>query len=144
MSAIFANHNTSYYVDLTDIPDSMLLESETQVAAYHNEKTDVHLSLEVRGEVSVTYKEETYHGVKEFPEELRKKIYDGSYLNDQDIYVGFNNWFELFELDEKDNCTGRTWVVDAENYTQADIDSLFADTEYEILLERGKEEERDL
>lgn len=139
------NSNTSYFVDLENIPDSMLLESDQVIAEYHNNEDNVHLSLEVRGEVKVDYKDQLYCGADEFPEELKSIIRNGyydedgmhhTYMDHPDICVLNNNWFELFEMDDKDKCTGRTWLVDAENYTPADIDSLFMDTEADILKEK--------
>ena len=91
------------YVDLKDISDSMLLDSNTCIA----ELTDgaIKCTLEVRGLVTVntllTDEKgnefcETYRHASEMPEWLLDAIRDGSYLNRDDIAVSENNWFELF------------------------------------------------
>ena len=138
------NSVTNFYIGLEDVSDSLLLSSSRVVADYVDKTNNVYLSLEVRGEVHVTYKERDYYDVRDFPEELKSIIKDGydedgmhhSYSDHPDISVLENNWFELFEIDAHDNYLGRALVVDAENYTQEDIESLFKETAEEILEER--------
>ena len=94
--------------DLTEYTDSMLFDSigdggEDGIAEgtfAYNGKTLV-INLDVRGEVSVTYKEETYYKPSEFPEELKERIRKNPnewmfMENDEDgdICVNMNNWFE--------------------------------------------------
>lgn len=90
--------------DLSKYVDSMLFESGETIAkgtfAKGTENFEVY--LDVRGEVSVTYKDEVYHSPEEFPDELKAIIKDhpNQWFNDDDIYVGLNNWFEyIFEDD---------------------------------------------
>lgn len=139
------SNNTTYYEDLENIPDSLLMESDTVIAEYHNDETNIHLSLQVCGEVKIEYKDSIYEGASEFPQELTDLIRNGyydeegmhhSFEDNPDVYVCNNNWFELFAEDEKGNKTHESWVCDCENYTAADIDSLFMDTEEEILEKR--------
>lgn len=147
------NSVTNFYIGLEDVSDSLLLSSSQVVADYIDKANNVYLSLEVRGEVHVVYKERDYYDVRDFPEELKSIIKDGydedgmhhSYSEHPDIDILENNWFELFEVDAHDNYLGRALVVDAENYTQEDIVSLFKETEEEILKEAYKtDDEREI
>lgn len=65
--------------DLANITDSMLLESGTVVAEYHNEEENIHLSLEVVGNIALTFKGKNYYGASEFSDELRNLIEAGYY-----------------------------------------------------------------
>lgn len=145
------NDTMSLFIDISDIPDSILLASNQVIASYTDKEKDVSLSLEVRGEVHICYKDRDYYDASEFPKELvdiiRNGYYDEagehhSYLDSPDIYVSENNWFEMFEMNANDNYLGRTWVVDAENYTDADIKSLFEETAEEILKEREADKDK--
>ena len=84
--------------ELSKYIDSMLFDSDESVAhgrfVYKNKEIDI--SLRICGEVSVSYKNETYHRPSEFPEELKEKIRKNPYQweTDKDICVFFNNWFE--------------------------------------------------
>ncbi len=95
--------------NLSNYVESMLFDSNEVVASgkFYFLGNKVEVSLEVRGEVAVDYKGETYHKPSEFPEELKELIkehpYDWSVYspsgegNDDcegNIYVGMNNWFE--------------------------------------------------
>ncbi len=137
-----------FYRDISDIPDSILLSSGQVIAEYDNEDNDLHMSLEVCGEVRVSYKGEIYRGVDEFPKELIERIKnDPNYWdiyahsgeeNDNefgDIYVGNNNWFELFVSDS--NGVFDSFLVDCENYTEKDIKEMFLEAEKEI--QKGRE-----
>lgn len=99
------DNNLSKYVD------SMLFDSGAVIATLNydneelgeNEVHDISVSLEVAGKVKVIYKDSTYTEPSEFPEELREKIRSTEFWdvyapddeNEGDIYVDFNNWFEL-------------------------------------------------
>ena len=79
----------------------MLFNSETEVAnaefSYKGEHVTIY--LDVRGEVRVTYKDETYRKPSEFPEELKTLIKENPNLwtTDDDVYVDMNNWFEYLD-----------------------------------------------
>ncbi|MBO4847002.1 MAG: hypothetical protein J5525_12030 [Lachnospiraceae bacterium] len=97
-------------LDLSKFIDSMLFDSGTDIASgrfEHGDKTFV-VYLTVNGEVSVTYKGETYHRPSEFPEELMERIKnnpddwffyaptgEGNDEQEGDIYVTLNNWYEF-------------------------------------------------
>lgn len=96
--------------DLTKYVDSMLFDSTSDTGEsiahgiFEHDGEQCNIWLDVRGEVSVTYKGTVYHRPSEFPEELIEKIRknpnDWEYNGDDDIYVGLNNWFEyIFESD---------------------------------------------
>lgn len=87
--------------NLTQFTDSMLFDSETEVAnaefSYKGEHVTIY--LDVRGEVRVTYKDETYSKPSEFPEELKTLIKENPNLwtTDDDVYVDMNNRFEYLD-----------------------------------------------
>lgn len=115
------------YEDLANIGDSMMFDSESCIAVLVTPEGK-EATLEVRGEVRVTTHDEngeiigTYRSYSEMPDDLKAKIADGSYLEDESIYVGNNNWFEFF-YDNGTVCE----VVDVENSSPSEIYSLMAD-----------------
>ena len=126
------------YEDLSDVGDSMLFNHGTLLAELIT--PDGHKAeLEVRGDVRVTTHDEngeiiaTYRSFSEMPEELKEKIRDGSYLDDESIYVGDNNWFELFYRGELAEC------VDVEHKTPEQIYELMAEwvNDFEKEHDRG-------
>ena len=103
--------------DLSKYTDSMLFDSGENIAHAEfvsGEKT-LTLDLDICGEVRVTYKGETYCRPSEFPDELKELIKknpnrwdtvapsgEGNDEEDSDIYVEFNNWFEvIYEFDDE-------------------------------------------
>lgn len=90
------------YGDLSQYKDSMLFNKGTKVAESSFEYGDKQLSisLEVCGDVSVTYKGVNYRTPSEFPEELKEKmaksIEDNDYLYSSidDFEIFYNNWYE--------------------------------------------------
>ena len=130
-----------YNVDdynLRNVKDSMEIDSESLIASYKTEKGCV--TLEVRGEVNVTYKDEHYHRPSEFPDELKKLIRRGYVDEDNnvvswtlcpDVYVGFNNWFELFYQTNKYTCP-ESVVVDAEGLNPGEVYRLIKDYAVEM------------
>lgn len=115
------------YEDLTNVRDSMMFNSYTDIAKLTTPEGK-EMTLEVRGEVRVTTHDEngdiiaTYRGYSDMPADLKAKIADGSYLEDESIYVGDNNWFEVF-YNDANLCE----CVDVENCTPAEIYELMAD-----------------
>ena len=63
---------------------------------------DYKISIEVRGEVNVEYKGETYRHASDMPKELLEGFRDVSYSQDaflglvNDLYIYQNNWYEIF------------------------------------------------
>ena len=131
---------------LKDIPSTLLLESGTQVAVYKDNESGLFLSLEVRGQVDVEYKGEHYKSVSEFPEGLINLIKtEGDkdmYLSapsgedndscDVEAYVHDRNWLEIFaEVDGVQTNVSDT--VDAENYTDEEINEALEDIANQLL-----------
>lgn len=126
------------YEDLSDVGDSMMFNHGTLLAELIT--PDGHKAeLEVRGDVRVTTHDEngeiiaTYRSFSEMPEKLKEKIRDGSYLDDESIYVGDSNWFELFYRGELTEC------VDVEHKTPEQIYELMAEwvNDFEKEYDRG-------
>lgn len=123
------NQKTMYtqFENLVNINDSMMFDSYTEIAVLVTPEGK-EAELEVRGEVRVTTYDEnddeiaTYRSYSEMPDDLKAKIADGSYLDDEKIYVGNNNWFEVF-YDDAFLCE----VVDVENCTPEEIYSIMAE-----------------
>lgn len=135
--------------DLTEIRDSMLLDSDTIVAYLSDEATNRSVSLVVRGYVDVRWCPEVdfvngvverYRQPSEFPKELKELIAkDSNWRNDPRVCVDENNWFELF-VDER--IGNSTWwknlfsdVVDVENNTPEQIKDLLLETYEEVFEE---------
>ena len=115
-------------IDMTQITDSMQLDSDTQIAGM--EFKGITASLEVRGYVGVYWNPDAtseyldsgdhYTQPSDFPQELKDLIKEGGYWDcDPRVYVTENNWFELFLADE-DGYIGSD-VVDVEEYTYVDL-----------------------
>jgi hypothetical protein len=110
------------YEDLSKVTDSMLIESDTCIAALE-QNGEALATLEVRGEVSVQYKGNDYHSVSEFPKDLKTLIeIDPYWFNNPDVYVSMNNWFELFNTSRYNSIT-----VDPEKLSLKEIYELMAD-----------------
>ena len=95
--------------NLSQYISSMLFDSGEEIAtgvfSYGDDELEV--TLQVSGEVAVTFKDEVYHRPSDFPEELVQLIKEHPYdwdvcapPEEEDdeyecyVYVGLNNWFE--------------------------------------------------
>lgn len=120
-------------IDLTNINDAMELDSNLLIACLSgelNDGTKFEVSLMTQGEVSVVYKDKTYHRASKMPEELLKLFHDHGYSpNHEDVCVDNNNWFELFI--EENGETVETSVVDADNVSETEMLGFLADAYYE-------------
>lgn len=140
--------------DLTEIRDSMLLDSDTIVAYLSDETTNRSVSLVVRGYVDVRWCPEVdfvnsvverYRQPSEFPKELKELIAkDPNWMNDPRVCVDENNWFEIFVDERVENNT--FWnnlfsdVVDVESNTPEQIKDLLLQTYEEICEENYNKE----
>ena len=85
--------------------DSMCYDSGTIMAECDID--DYKISIEVRGEVNVEYKGETYRHASDMPKELLEGFRDVSYSQDaflglvNDLYIYQNNWYEVFICNDK-------------------------------------------
>ena len=113
------------YLDLSDVNDSMELDSEQVIAELV--EGDVKITLEVRGDVRVIFDGLLYRYPSEFPDELAEMVHnDPDWYNNSRVDVGNNNWFELF-IQNKDT-QEEAVLVDAENNTGEQIATLLFDT----------------
>lgn len=93
--------------DLSGYVSPLLFKSGTEIARaifeYKDEKLEI--SLRTVGDISITYKGETYYSPDEYPEELIEKIKNdpdnwyycapsGEGNDEEENYVTLNNWFE--------------------------------------------------
>lgn len=115
-------------VDLTDKKDSLQLDSGTVIATLCQDGYLV--SLEVRGEVRVTFDGVTYRVPSEFPQKLKDIISSGKVWKDERVYIGNNNWFEVF-VESRDGSDVLDWTsdtVDVEGYSVSKVLELLIET----------------
>lgn len=94
-----------FYEDISKVKDSMQFESDTVIVDMEDSECGLTASIEVRGEVNVTWKGKEYRKVSEFPEDLMHEIMTNpNWANGEDIYVSNNNWFEVFVRDTDGFC----------------------------------------
>lgn len=125
--------------DMTQIVDSMQIDSEETIATMH--AFGVKASLEVRGDVKIWWNPEKgkdpldgkyYKYPSEFPEDLKNLIAKGVTNDDQHwstdprLYISENNWFEIFIGDENRgyDCS---ICVDVEGMTPDEIKDMLLD-----------------
>lgn len=84
------------YKDLSECQDSMLFDSYERIAKYGKDSN--YVALDVYGDVRVFYKDEMYRRASEMPKELLGKFRNGNYMNDSDIEVCNNNWFDYVHV----------------------------------------------
>ena len=84
------------YKDLSECQDSMLFDSYERIAKYGNESN--YVALDVYGDVRVFYKDEMYRRASEMPQELLDEFKNGTYMNNPDIEVCNNNWFDYIHV----------------------------------------------
>lgn len=83
------------YVDLSEIKDCLELKSDQTIARL--ETDDALVYLDVRGQVAVDYKGETYYSYDEFPKELKDLMHnDPFWWRNNDLCINSSNWFEVF------------------------------------------------
>lgn len=97
--------------NLAQYTDSMLFDSGECIAEMECEINghNIEIYLEVRGEVDITYKEDRYKYPSDFPEELKELIKNHPNLwelEDDDVYIDMNNWFEYIY---DDTVNGKTY-----------------------------------
>lgn len=139
-------------VAITDIKDSMEIESGTVIATLQDTITGTRVSLEVRGDVKIFYSPEGftvsdgeyYTSPVEFPKGLKELIRAGQLSKDTEhVYVSDNNWFEIFTEYREEYKRGvyrynydvNTELCDPEGYT---IPQLF-DLLYDTLIQKEEE-----
>lgn len=113
------------YVDLTDVADSLLIESGTVIAELQlvNESCS-RCSIETKGEIRILWKDEIYTTPFSYPDDLIESIKSGDVYTDSNCYVDLNNWFEIFyEVNGKEDSD----VLDVEFHKPQEIISIMLD-----------------
>ena len=115
-------------IDMTKIPDSLLLRSGQEIASL---KKDGFLAvLEVRGEILIEWTEEDGHvkecrDPSEYPDELKQLIVNAKsaadLYSDPRVNLRNNNWFEAFVYEGEDDHVPWAIIVDAENSTKREL-----------------------
>ena len=118
-----------HHVDISNINNFMELDSAQEIARL--EKCKYVVTLEVRGDVRVCYKDSIYKCASNMPEELIQMFHDWQPEYEEIVDVGMNNWFEVF-LWEKDKDGKLYWlgisdVCDVENEDAEDLRSSLED-----------------
>ena len=121
------------YIDLTNVNDSMELDSNQVIAELVT--GNIHITLEVRGDVKVFYDEYNegkdatwpfYKYPSEFPDGLAELIHrDKEWFDNEKVYVAENNWFELFVCRGIEN--PEAYLVDVENYKPDQVAEVLID-----------------
>ena len=107
------------YIDLTNIKNSMQLDSSQIIAEL--QKDEMIVTLEVQGDISVSFNGESYFSYDEFPDELKELIKSNAYMQDERVYVALNNWFEIFVYKNKNDTLPKTYVADVEGMTPEEL-----------------------
>ena len=123
--------------ELSQYTESMLFDSGEQIAQgeFQIDGHTVFVWLEVRGEVRVTYKGETYRTPTEFPDELKALIREhahdwdvyspsgeGNDEEDGNIFVGNNNWFEfIVNVEDEPENDGFVCEIDLSTASADDV-----------------------
>ena len=110
------------YEDLSDINDSMELESGQVIAELCSQYHKVELL--VAGEVRVVYKDDVYKSISQMPEELVRLFHDEKAWLNKDVYIDNNNWFEVVIYEDNGKWTGYGEVVDCEGMNPEEIETL--------------------
>ena len=89
------------YGDLSKYTDSLLFQDETIASLLTKEYK---VTIEVIGDVRISFDGDTYRYSSDFPEELRKIIEKGDISEHSEIEIIDNNWFEIdvYERTSKD------------------------------------------
>ena len=120
------------YIDLSNIVDSLQLDSDQVICKYVSADKKFQVTIEVRGEVNIDFSPtgdfdecDRYKYPSEFPKALKEIIARGEVYNSPYVYISNNNWFELFYWDEEGQFLDSD-VVDVEKST---FEDLFVDCE---------------
>jgi len=129
----------------------MELDSGESLVTLEIKDFNLLVELRVCGEVRVVFNGEVFKSPMDFPDELKALFHNGTYGDDERVFVDDNNWFELFIYDKgKDawNWTGLSEVVDADwrsvgdiydlmfNYAKDYMEEFWLDHAYEVLDEK--------
>lgn len=121
------------YVDMTNINNSMVLDSGTEVARMTRKMPNGTIyvaTLEIRGDVKVDYDGCRYRCASNMPKELLYMLnnWDEKYASDVD--VDMNNWPEVFLWTFENGklvWTGYSDVADAEGMNEEEIKNMLSE-----------------
>lgn len=115
--------------------DSMCHNSGIEIAGAKGDS--VYMTLEVCGEVSVDYEGATYHSFSAMPKELQSIFLNNQQVESEmagEIYIGNNNWYELFYWEdglERDFISSD--VIDEIPETEEELKVFFEEYEMEYM-----------
>ena len=108
--------------DVSDIKDSMQIDSGTLIASLKTPKGE--MTIEVQGEVRVIFNDEIYKYPSNFPQELENLISnDRNWESNDKVVVGERNWSEIF-YKIKDEKEQESFVIDIEGKSSKEIQRL--------------------
>ena len=81
-------------VELNKLPDSMCFDSEINICHYEDGNDTI--DIDVRGCVTVCYKDEIYRHFSDMPKELQDLFKNGKAYEDEEVVISENNWYEVF------------------------------------------------
>lgn len=133
----------AFYEDISNINDSLLIDSNTIIAEYIGKDYDA--SIEVRGEVKIIHNLDNggmdiFKTPSDYPDWLKKSITEENLSERNDIYIDANNWFEVFIWDKEGNCITSD-VVDCENNSFDQLAGIMTDFVDEFRKHRELDEQ---
>ena len=102
-------------VELNKLPDSMCFDSGTNICHYENGNDTI--DIDVRGYVTVCFKDETYRHFTDMPKELQDLFITGKAYEDERVEINENNWYEVFFNWDQDYD-----VAEIEGYTPSELE----------------------
>ena len=81
-------------VELNKLPDSMCFDSGINICHYEDRNDTI--DIDVRGYVTVCYKNKIYRHFSDMPKELQDLFKNGKAYEDEEVIINENNWYEVF------------------------------------------------
>ena len=102
-------------VELNKLPDSMCLDSGTNIC--HYEEGNDTIDIDVRGYVTVDFEGIRYKHFTDMPMELQELFKNGKAYTDDRVVINENNWYEVFFNWDEDYD-----VAEVEGYTLQELE----------------------
>lgn len=102
-------------VELNKLPDSMCLNSGTNICHYEDGNDTI--DIDVRGYVTVDFEGATYRHYTDMPTELQELFANGKAYEDDRVVISENNWYEVFFNWDEDYD-----VAEVEGYTPMELE----------------------
>lgn len=103
------------HIELDKLPDSMCLDSGTDICHYKDGNDTI--DIEVRGYVTVYFEDEKYRHFTDMPKELQELFITGEAYDDGRVLIDENNWYEVFFNWDEDY-----YVAEVEGYTSDQLE----------------------